>query len=305
MADKKVIIINHNGQLGNQLWNYAAVYAYCLEKGYGCANPAFYQYVRYFPACRTGLLPRLFFGRLFQHFPKKRFSISRLYNLYLRLRFGRKKLARAIQPSDNGGSFTETFFLPPSKNTDQQQKERLRVAEAAPDDIIFSGYAFRNPDGLIRYHEQVRRFFSPRPNIRVAGQKLVNEARKKYGKIVGVHIRQNDYRTFQNGAYYFTPESVAMILKDFSAQTGLSDACFIIASDEKIAPEIFAGLNFFFSSGKILDDLFTLAQTDLIIGTNSTFGAFAAYYADVPLIIFSKESIDWNYYLNQKNFTFV
>ncbi|MDD4902096.1 MAG: hypothetical protein PHE24_03090, partial [Patescibacteria group bacterium] len=140
--------------------------------------------------------------------------------------------------------------------------------------------------------------------ISLLAKKLTDQARKKYSKIVGVHIRQGDFRAYANGEYYFSPEKVALILKDFIDKTGLADTCFVIASDEKIKPEIFSGLNIVLSSGKIMEDFFTLAQTDLLIGANSSFGAFAAYYGNIPMAIFSAEPLDWNFYLDQKKFFF-
>ncbi|MDD4902658.1 MAG: hypothetical protein PHE24_06005, partial [Patescibacteria group bacterium] len=161
MAAKKVIIINHGGQFGNQLWNYASVYAYCLEKGYDCRNPAFFHYARYFPKIKTGFLPKFFFGPLFGFFPKKRFSLNRLYDCYLKIRFGAKQLARAVKSSDKNGGM-ELFFLPPTENKIPRQAEELKAAENAAGDILFSGYAFRNPAGLLKYHDLLAGYFAPR-----------------------------------------------------------------------------------------------------------------------------------------------
>jgi len=44
-----------------------------------------------------------------------------------------------------------------------------------------------------------------------------------------------------------------------------------------------------------------LAATDIIIGSDSTFGAFASYYGNLPFIVFEKK-IDWNYYKDKKYF---
>jgi hypothetical protein len=299
----KVTIINHGGQLGNQLWNYASIYAYALEKGYDCCNPAFFHYQKFFPKTKTTLLPKIFFGPLFNFFPKKRYSISWLYNCYIKLKFGSKKIAKAVKSSDEDGGLA-LFFLPPTENNNQQQNKELSIAENTTNNILFSGYAFRNPTGLLKYHSQISQYFSPQPKISATVNKLIAEARKKYSKIIGVHIRQGDYRNFMDGKYYFSPEKISLILNDFIKKTGLNNSCFIISSDEKINPKTFSGLNIILSSGKTMEDLFTLAKTDIIIGTNSTFGAFAAYYGNIPMAIFSEKQLDWNFYLNKKTFFF-
>jgi len=303
MADKKITIIDHGGQLGNQLWNYASVYAFCLEKGYACENPAFFHYAKFFPHLKCGLIPKYILGSLFGFFPKNRFTLNRMYRRYLELKYGKKKLAQAIRASDSEGNM-ELFLLPPTENNDaRQQQDLVRVEQTGPE-LLFSGYAFRNPVGMAKYHSQLVKIFQPRANITRAVDALITEARSTAAKLVGVHIRQNDYRTFEGGKYYFSPDQVARMLNDYIAKTGQANTCFIIASDEKIDPSVFAGLNIRFTSGQIMEDLFALSRTDLLIGTNSTFGAFAAFYGNIPMVIFTDQVIDWNHYLNLNYFFF-
>jgi len=49
-----------------------------------------------------------------------------------------------------------------------------------------------------------------------------------------------------------------------------------------------------------VEDLFLLAATDIIIGADSTFGAFASYYGNIPLIVFQRPRIDWDYYKDKQ-----
>ena len=74
---------------------------------------------------------------------------------------------------------------------------------------------------------------------------------------------------------------------------------FMICSDEKIAETHFEGLNYTICNGNLVEDLFTLASCDAIIGSNSTFGAWASYYGNIPLIVFERDQIDWEYYKNK------
>ena len=41
---------------------------------------------------------------------------------------------------------------------------------------------------------------------------------------------------------------------------------------------------------------------DVIIGSDSSFGAFAAYYGNIPHIVFNKKSMDWAYYRNNQKY---
>ena len=45
-----------------------------------------------------------------------------------------------------------------------------------------------------------------------------------------------------------------------------------------------------------IEDLYTLSLCDVIIGSNSSFGNFAAYYGNKPHIVLQKETMDWEYY---------
>jgi len=78
--------------------------------------------------------------------------------------------------------------------------------------------------------------------------------------------------------------------------------CFVITSDGPINADEFPGLNVTVSKNNAVTDLFLLASTDVIIGSNSTFGAFASYYGNIPFIVMQKEKIDWEYYKNKDKF---
>ena len=75
-----------------------------------------------------------------------------------------------------------------------------------------------------------------------------------------------------------------------------------MASDGPIEDGIFSGLNYIASKNNAVTDLFLLASTDTIIGSNSTFGAFASYYGNIPFIVMQKDSVDWEYYKDRNKY---
>src|SRR3989339_176910 len=75
---------------------------------------------------------------------------------------------------------------------------------------------------------------------------------------------------------------------------------FIKKIESKINMDKFPGLNIIKNNGNMIEDLFILAKTDIIIGSDSTFGAFASYYGDVPFVVFQKPKMDWEYYKDKK-----
>jgi hypothetical protein len=58
----------------------------------------------------------------------------------------------------------------------------------------------------------------------------------------------------------------------------------------------FPGFNVVRANGNAGEDLFTLAATDIVIGSDSSFGNLAAYLGNVPHLVITKEPIDWPYY---------
>ena len=77
---------------------------------------------------------------------------------------------------------------------------------------------------------------------------------------------------------------------------------FVICSDGSVDLDKFTGLNVVKLSFSAVGDLFLLAKTNAIIGSDSTFGAFASYYGNIPFIVFKKGNIDWEYYKGKNVF---
>ena len=75
---KKIVIIRSAGnELANQLWNYASVYAYALERKVSLENPAFFEYGEYFAMRAPSIFFKLFFFLPFKNYTKRKFSFKR------------------------------------------------------------------------------------------------------------------------------------------------------------------------------------------------------------------------------------
>lgn len=274
---KKVVIYKNNGgRLANQLWNYACVYAYCLEKGYQCSNYAFFRYQNYFRV-RSGnwLIDKIL--------SKAPFFISRfiypVYEAYVGL------LLKGMVISDCGSE----FMLPPTPNKNVLQSKSLeRLENGKNKDIYFKGWLFRNPVGLDRYHADVRRCLRPSDRAEAEISTVMLRAKQKGSKIIGVHIRQGDYKKWQGGKYYFSFSEARKLLDKFLSQhDNQKQVVFIICTDGDFDEAAFNGLNYVRGAGSAVSDLFLLSRTDIILGSNSTYGRWAAYYGGVPFIQFT------------------
>lgn len=289
-AMKKMVILKDNGgRLANQLWNFASIYAFCLEKNYQCRNYAFFRYQHYFNVKCFGVFYRVL-AWFYQW--RKNYKLCKIFNYaYFRL----VKLfvgQRVIDDQD------ADFNLPPSANENSDQiKIAQEIGNPHHQTYYFNGWLFRNPTGLVKHLGAVREYFKPKEQYCSQITKLKNELKEKYKLIVGVHVRQGDYKTWQGGKFYYTGGEVASILRDYldqQKQYQPQEVVFVICSDGPINDSDFNGLNIARGPGSEITDLYMLAETDLIIGSTSTYGTWAAYYGQIPFYHFSREPIDWN-----------
>lgn len=287
-----VILKSGGGELANQLWNYISIYATALHLGAHVHNPAFFEYHRYFSLWRTEGWMTRFYSFWFQgtvrrrSHPINRFW-RRIYAVHARLL---ATLHRTSLLSSENQSSTVTY-LPPTADT----------TLPGTGDVYFTGWLFRNPEGLSRYREEIRTAFAPVPWIANRVAALSKELRTPDSTLIGIHLRQGDYTIFKNGAYLITPARMREVLDEYVAHNSLSPETVqvFIASDGPVPSGAFSGYSVHISKEQAVTDLFMLSHCDVIIGSNSSFGHFASWYGNIPHIVATKESMDWEYYADK------
>jgi len=172
----------------------------------------------------------------------------------------------------------------------------FRILKRDNGNIYFYGWPFVNPDGIKNHREEIVEYLKPKPHIAKKVVQFLEPLQKKFAHIIGVHYRLGDYRTCPKlKEYYFSQQELNKILDDYVVTSGKNreKTVFIICSDEPqlIQKENFPYLNLVFGPGNEIEDLLTLASTDMIIGSNSNYGRFAAYYGDVPFKLFLRQNI--------------
>lgn len=306
---KRIVILWHNGgRLANQLWLAISAYAYCLDRGYRYENHCFFEYADQFGIHSGDWFIDLFYYRPYRlvkkYFPALlRDQHDNLFRKYYKLYVKTIELLRrnyiSFARDDGKGSVR---YLPPSANSD----EDLTAFEKTKQKILYlEGWLFRNPKGIEVHRNEIVKFFRPNKSIVQSVEKTLAPLRKHYESVVGVHIRKGDYQSeaFAKN-FLFGDEEVATILDQYLSAFGKDKekTCFFICSDGSINVSAFNGLHVAISKGSATHDLFALAAADGIIGSDSTFGAFASYYGDVPFIVLRKEGIDWDYYKDRQGY---
>lgn len=292
---KYVILKNGGGELANQLWNYVSIYACALHSGAHVSNPSFFEYHRYFTLWKQeGFLTRFlsfwFKGRLRRrsHFINQFWR--RTYRLYVAwMEFLNSS---SIYSSENKES--EVTYLSPTV------QNNLPLSES----IYFEGWLFRNPEGLRLYREQIQAAFSPTPKILQRVTELTNTLKKGDVKLIGIHLRQGDYKIFKKGVYLITPERMRETVDEYLSEKDIKSeqAVLFIASDGPIPAKAFNGYRVHISSESAVTDLFMLSRADAIIGSNSSFGHFASWYGNIPHIVATDVPIDWDYYRDKEEY---
>ena len=290
--------------MGNQLWNYASIYAYCLERGYTCENWSFFEYGRYFKENPNNSFVRWIFFAPFSSHTKRRSSLrTKIYRLLhkmlvvtlIEILFSRRVVYSRV--------FGALYYLPPTKLPDGVLAENEQHTKTTFFSFI-NGGVFRNPVGLQKYHTDIVRALAPSPFVEETRNAFIKPLRAHYQRIIGVHIRQGDYKTFKEGKYHISQKRVSAILGQYCKfiNTDPQNVCFVVTSDGPIDETLFTNYHIVVSKHSAGEDLFILASCDTIIGSDSTFGNFASYFGDIPHIIMKNESIDWGYYADKKEY---
>jgi hypothetical protein len=285
---KIVILQNNGGRLANQIWQYSGIYAYSLESGLDCVNYSFWQYQKYFNLEKAGFL-----WSLLAKLGSRSWSVKALKLFYAVSAKIIRFFSRNVIVSDGA----QDFNLPPSALNEAERRTLAIIDPAGTDRYYFCGWLFRNPAGLEKYRAEIKKFFQPRSEYLTRINEYLAACRRDFKTVVGVHIRRGDYRTFADGRNFYDWPEVRTILNDFLQNRPAAqcqEIVFLLCSDEPINEADFAGLNYRLAPGDELLDLYLLAGSDLIIGANSTYGAWASYYGGVPLVNFSRDEINWS-----------
>ena len=294
---RKLIILKHGGgELANQLWNYVSIYAYGLEIGAQVENPSFFEHHASFTLLpQENIITRMY--SFFFRTPRRR---SHPLNRVARFKYAFYAYTivlthkKCVYSSDNMEN--RVTLLPPTISSSLQ----LSTCETT----YFTGWLFRNPQGLRIFRAELISLFKPIKRIESRVDQFMKPLRTQYKNVIGVHIRQGDYATFKKGIYLIPQARIRTILEEYITQNSLKrdETLFVITSDGLINLDVFDSLKVVVSRENFVTDLFILSKMDAIIGSESTFGAFASWYGDIPHIVFKNEPIDWLYYKDKKKF---
>lgn len=180
----------------------------------------------------------------------------------------------------------ETYFLNQTAFLSAEQNTRY---------LFVIGWSFRTPEIVGKHKALIQRIFTPISKYREAVSRLIERARKGTDHLVGIHIRQTDYKKFANGKYFYPLSVYCRVMSDIASQLKGSTR-FLICSDAPVNFNAFKGLDVIPATGHPIEDNYALAACDYVAGPPSTYTAWASFYGNVPkqFIQSPEEKIDIN-----------
>jgi hypothetical protein len=254
-----IIISDRPGQLGNLLFLYAQFISFGKEFEIKILNPAFHQYKNYFVGT-SGVS----------------FSRNRLFYGFCFL------LTKTLHRLKIKNRFVSTIVL-----SNHQQLE-LTDSTVLNSKICFvQGWLFRSNDLFKKHKKEIKSFFEPTEFYK---NQIEDFFLKNFGKqksiVIGIHVRLGDYKTFENGIYYYPINKYLTLVEELSVLFAEQNPSFLICSNEKLLIDetLIKDLKITFAPGHELLDLYCLAKCDFIAGPPSTYSMWASFYGEVPLL---------------------
>ena len=178
----------------------------------------------------------------------------------------------------------------PAERTDETRLDVL-VKAYPGEHLVLCGWPLRCWDLVQKHATALRADFTFKPFYTEPARRVVDHIRQQgFAKIIGLQIRQMDYRQFMDGRYSFAMQAYLDFANE-AAQTLFPghNVALLVTSDEKQdnlpqRPHIFKGPGKPLGSHHYMSDLIALSLCDLIIAPPSTFAATASFLGQTPYL---------------------
>lgn len=287
--DRHWLVYTHGGgRLGNQVLRWAHWLAWANDYGeeVGVVNTTFWPYAALFagsaehPGCMTpgslrvlDVLARARAGAPAWLVEKTEWRVQHAVHALGLCVPGMQRVGRRVQHADDVIDLDgDAFFRRVSSH---------RVTTCA-------GWRIAGWERVGRRQEELRAYFQPAGEHALRARDFIEIQRARFGRLVGVLIRQGDYMTWREGRFGYPTEDYVEWMKQVLELEG-GGLGFVIASDTVQDPARFAGLPHVFSTGSanaggpVIASFAELAGCDMVMGPPSTFSAMAAFAGGKPL----------------------
>ena len=271
----------------NRLFNATHILALAIENQQTFVNLSFYEYAEYFPATCNDILCRYpaKAGAIKSHKVTAKLLYYAAYNfayfLYYLSRLG------------IGTSWLRIRIVRPVKNKENHLTPTVKLASLPIDFsdtsqvVFFQGWNLHSYECVKKHGDKIREYFRPADAYQSEVRTFIKDNREGFDLLIGIVIRHGDYRAYSAGKYFYPTEKYVNFMKQLMALFNGKKIKFLIFSDEEQDTDLFkqAGINFFFRSGHMIENLYSLAECDYIVTPPSTYGMWASFYGNTPLCV--------------------
>ncbi len=276
-----IIISSKPGQLGNRLIVFAHFIAFSLEHKIKIYNPSFDEYSVHFVNTKMTLIAEHPLGKLRLGFLGRWFR-----SLCYRMAF---LISRILSRLKVNNRFIRIVEIDWSEKVDLNTTEFIRLAQNTVF-LFVHGWQFRDSDNIVKHGRAIANYLAPLASYEQNIKRKIDSVRKADELLIGVHIRQGDYKEFEGGKYYYTTEEYAGFMKELKDGLRGKKISFWICSNEKQPVSYFSELDCHWSTNNFIEDLVSLSMCDYIIGPPSTFSMWASFYGQKPLLMIKVKS---------------
>ena len=172
------------------------------------------------------------------------------------------------------------------ENLDNAYDLDFELESAKGKEILWlDGFHFHADHLVDKHRREVQSFFQPIDSVRQRVDMAFQSLRSQYQTIVGVHIRQSDFKSWNDGKCFFEAGDYAEAMKRLYGQLLDRKPLFLVFSDEALDDYLFKPLPVLFSNGEAIEDMYSLSRCDYILGApNSTFSGWASFFGDTPIL---------------------
>lgn len=275
-----IIITEKAGRLGNKLVLYSHFISFHSSYRVPVINVTLDEDAELFESTSRDLFCR---------YPAKKSLIKP--SIYLRKKIYRAavKMANIIERIGIGKSFINVINIDTNESVSLDDPKYIRILKRTP--IVFiKGYQYRHKSGYVDSGSKIKEYFKPKENISTSINNKLNILKEKSDIIVGIHIRQGDYRNFMGGQWYFTTAQYVEVMHRLTELLNPAIVGFLVCSNVKQDLQDFSNLCVEFGSESAVEDMYALSQCDYIVGPPSSYNSWSAFYGDVPIYYLSISS---------------
>lgn len=160
---------------------------------------------------------------------------------------------------------------------------------------VCSGWRIAGWRLVTEQQEELRPYFQPSPRFAVPAGEFIASLRSRHDLLIGLLIRQSDYRIWEDGRFFFSTECYVRWIRQLLDLFPGRRVAFVVAAEERLDPALWAGLPVFQASGNPevrghwFEKWVELSRCDFIAGPPSTFSATAAFLGGIPLWPLARE----------------